>query len=355
MSRLPLPQHASLSHIRPPRPLGAGLLRESGPTLLSGTQCPAEKWDGASALQQLWAQLMGWAHGAIGGGRCQPAFGGWEGPPQVSGRGVVRQQGCLCPGVPPWTPGGVYTAGDSADPRWAPGRSVRARSPAPRPPSRPRVAPPSGARRAIPGPSTRPGHPWSLLHGGRAEGDLTCGAHSLPRVQSRPGSGQQQWGAGGLSHRPPPRAGPGRLSSRESAVPQAEEEKRKKKEEAARKRQEQEVASACEGLPAGRHFNPHSAVRVSRSLAAPHLCPPRPRGAPGRRRLQAGACHPDPAVCPAPVCPTENLHFPPLTPPAWVSPRSFCRSLNLGAGVGPPSGLGAVTPRVCSRQRSWPR
>ena len=354
MSQLPPPQHASLSHIRPPRPLGAGLLRESGPTLLSGTQCPAEKWDGAGALRQLWAQLMGWAHGAVGGSRCRPAFGGQEEPPQVSGRGVVRQQGCLCPGAPPWMPGGVYTAGDSADPWWAPGRSVRAWSPAPRPPSAPGWRRPAG----LSGPSLVPPHGraglCSLLHCGRAEGDLTCGAHSLPCVHSGPGRGQQQGGAGGLSHFPPPRAGPGRLSSRESGVPQAEEEKRKRKEEAAGKRQEQEVASACEGLPAGRHFT-HSAVCVSHSLAAPHLCPPHPRGAPGRRRLPAGACHPGPAVCPAPLCPTENLHFPPLTPSAWVSPRSFCRSLNLGAGVGPPSGLGAVTPRVCSRQQSWPR
>ena len=203
MSQLPPPQHASLSHIRPPRPLGAGLLRESGPTLLSGTQCPAEKWDGAGALRQLWAQLMGWAHGAVGGSRCRPAFGGQEEPPQVSGRGVVRQQGCLCPGAPPWMPGGVYTAGDSADPWWAPGRSVRAWSPAPRPPSAPGWRRPAG----LSGPSLVPPHGraglCSLLHCGRAEGDLTCGAHSLPCVHSGPGRGQQQGGAGGLSHFPP--------------------------------------------------------------------------------------------------------------------------------------------------------
>ena len=70
-----------------------------------------------------------------------------------------------------------------------------------------------------------------------------CGAHSLPCVQSRAGQGA----AGGLSCCPRPRAGSGGLSSRGSAVPQAEEEKRRKKEEAARKRQEQEVASASAG------------------------------------------------------------------------------------------------------------
>ena len=121
-----------------------------------------------------------------------------------------------------------------------------------------------------------PCHPWSraglcsLLRGGRAEGDPVCGAHSLPCVQSRAGQGA----AGGLSCCPRPRAGSGGLSSRGSAVPQAEEEKRRKKEEAARKRQEQEVASASAGgLPAGRHFDPHSAVRVSRGPAAPTSVP----------------------------------------------------------------------------------
>lgn len=90
------------------------------------------------------------------------------------------------------------------------------------------------------------------------------------------------------------------------------------------------------GLPEGRHVDPHSAVRVSHGPAAPRLCPTRPRGAPGRRRLQAGACCPDTAVHPVPLCPAENLCLPPLPPPAWVSLWAFCCSLNLGAGVGAP-------------------
>lgn len=123
--------------------------------------------------------------------------------------------------------------------------------------------------------------PWSraglcsLLRGGRAAGDPVCGAHSLPCVQSGAGQGA----AGGLSCCPRPRAGPGGLSSRGSAVPQAEEEKRRKKEEAARKRQEQEVASASAGggLPAGRHFDPHSvslgAQLPPTSVSASTCCP----------------------------------------------------------------------------------
>ena len=32
--------------------------------------------DGTGALQKGWPQLMGWAHKAVGGDRCQAEFGG---------------------------------------------------------------------------------------------------------------------------------------------------------------------------------------------------------------------------------------------------------------------------------------
>lgn len=125
--------------------------------------------------------------------------------------------------------------------------------------------------------------PWaraglcSLLRGGRAAGDPVCGAHSLPCVQSRAGQGA----AGGLSCCPRPRAGPGGLSSRGSAVPQAEEEKRRKKEEAARKRQEQEVASASAGGGSRQEGTLTPTLCLSGPSCPPPLSP-RPRVAPGR-------------------------------------------------------------------------
>ena len=58
LSHLPPPQPASFSRVRLPRVLGAGLLCESGPTPLSGTQCPAEKRDGSCP-----SAALGAAHG----------------------------------------------------------------------------------------------------------------------------------------------------------------------------------------------------------------------------------------------------------------------------------------------------
>ena len=140
-------------------------------------------------------------------------------------------------GLPHGRREGCAPRGDSADP-W-PRLFLMGMEPSTQP-----ACPPDGSawwgRPAIPGLGRVS---FSLLRGGRAEGDPVCGAHSLPCVQSRAGQGA----AGGLSCCPRPRAGSGGLSSRGSAVPQAEEEKRRKKEEAARKRQEQEVASASAG------------------------------------------------------------------------------------------------------------
>ena len=170
-------------------------------------------------------------------------MGDREGPPQLSGRtdgrGSGPGRGVGGSGAAPWTPGGLCTAGGLGRPMASSRLFLTGTEPSTQP-----ACPPDGSawwgRPAIPGLGRVS---FSLFRGGRAEGDPVCGAHSLPCVQSRAGQGA----AGGLSCCPRPRAGSGGLSSRGSAVPQAEEEKRRKKEEAARKRQEQEVASASAG------------------------------------------------------------------------------------------------------------
>lgn len=64
----------------------------------------------------------------------------------------MRWRGCPCPGAPLWSARKGVHGGDSADQRWAPGRSSRARSPAPGPPV-PWVALPARAHHTVPSPT----------------------------------------------------------------------------------------------------------------------------------------------------------------------------------------------------------
>ena len=142
-------------------------------------------------------------------------------------------------GLPHGRREGCAPRGDLADPWPAPGCSSWAWSPAPSPPA-PQMAVPGGV--ALPtlvsGGSLSPFFAVAVLR-------VTPCVVPTPCPVSRAGPGRGQQGACPVALAL--ERGLGGLSSRGSAVPQAEEEKRRKKEEAARKRQEQEVASASAG------------------------------------------------------------------------------------------------------------